>query len=114
MAFILKQSSTYFWPVQIEIPADGGKHEKQTFDAEFKRVTQDRIEEIREAIMSEATNDRAIACEVLIGWTGIKDDAGDDIPFSERNRDDLLNIPGIARTVTSTWMDSLSGAKRKN
>ena len=42
MAFVLKQSDTYKWPVTVEIPIDGGRFDKQTFDAEFKRLPQER------------------------------------------------------------------------
>ena len=38
MAFILAQSDSYSWPVTVEFPVDGGRFEKQTFDAEFKRL----------------------------------------------------------------------------
>ena len=38
MAFVLKQSDTYVWPVTFDIPVDGGRHEKQTFDGERRRL----------------------------------------------------------------------------
>ena len=36
--FKIVQNPTYTWPVTLELPADGGKTEKATFDAEFKRT----------------------------------------------------------------------------
>jgi hypothetical protein len=113
MAFILKQSDTYSWPVAVEFPVDGGRFEKQTFDAEFKRLPQDRIEVIRQDVLGDTATDRSVCVEVLVGWKGITDDSG-DVPFSEKARDDLLNIPLVPRAVMTAWMDSLSGAKRKN
>ena len=50
MSFVLKQADTYKWPVSHDMPVDGGKHARYTFDAEFKRITQTRIREIDEQI----------------------------------------------------------------
>ena len=43
MAFVLKQSDTYVWPITFDIPVDGGRHERQTLDGEFKRHPQSKI-----------------------------------------------------------------------
>ena len=44
MGFAIKQTASYFWPVVVELPADVGRFEKHTFDAEFRRLNQTRIE----------------------------------------------------------------------
>ena len=46
MAFVLKQSATYTWPITLVLPVDGGRREKHTFDGEFRRLPQDRIDQI--------------------------------------------------------------------
>ena len=46
MAFVLKQSATYTWPITVIIPMDGGRRDKHTFDGEFRRLPQSRINEI--------------------------------------------------------------------
>ena len=33
--FRLNQSNTFLWPVTVSLPESGGKHSKETFDAEF-------------------------------------------------------------------------------
>ena len=44
MVFVLKQSDTYTWPITlVDVPVDGGKREKHTFDGEFKRLPQSRL-----------------------------------------------------------------------
>ena len=113
MAFILKQTDSYVWPVNVELPVDGGRFEKHSFDAEFKRLSQSRIEEIMDEVVKGEAKDREVAAEVLIGWRGISDGGG-DVPFSEKARDDLLNIPLVSASTIKAWMESLAGAKRKN
>lgn len=112
--FVISQKSTYTWPVSVEFPIDGGKTDKQTFDGEFKRLTQTRINEIREAIEKGETTDTDLAREVLVGWEGVTDGNGDALPFTERSRDQLLDIPLVAAAVVISWLGSLSGIKRKN
>ena len=112
--FVISQKATYSWPVQVEFPIDGGKTDRQTFDGEFKRMTQTRITEIRELIEKGQISDIELAREVLVGWEGVNDGNGDTVPFSERSRDQLLDIPLVAAAVVLAWLGSLTGIKRKN
>jgi hypothetical protein len=113
MAFVLKQSASYTWPVTVEFPTDGGRFEKHTFDAEFKRLSQTRIEGIMADAVANQLKDGEVAAEVLIGWKGVTD-GGADIPYSETGKAELLEVPLVAASVIKAWMESLSGAKRKN
>lgn len=126
MAFVIKQSDSYSWPITFEIPVDGGRHEKQTFDAELKRLPQSRIVEIQEAVQkrlsaiqrdeetADMITDHEIANEILIGWNGINDEDGTAVPFSERSKTQLLEIPTVTAAIVRAYFDSLSGARRKN
>jgi hypothetical protein len=119
MAFVLKQSDTYTWPVSFEIPVDGGRHERHSFDGEFKRLPQSKVA----PMVSELNKlddgedlDRIteLAVEILVGWTGITDDAGEQVPFSQKALQQLLEVPLLGAAVLRAYFDSLKGAKRKN
>ena len=126
MSFALKQSDTYSWPVSFDVPADGGRFVKQTFDAEFKRPTQTRIVEIQEAVMKRLRaiqndqdtdgmiTDLEIAEEILVGWSGIDDGEGVEVPYSQKAKEQVLNVPAVSASVVEAFFDSLKGAKRKN
>lgn len=114
MSFTIKQSQTYVWPVTVEIPINGGRFDRQTFDAEFKRLPQARNNAIIAAARSESTTDLEVAEEVLIGWSGITDDDGADVPYSESAKATLLDVPGVAAALVEGYLNSLLGAKRKN
>lgn len=126
MAFVLKQSDSYSWPVSIKLPADGGKRERQTFDAEFKRLPQSRINEIQELVQKqikatergEATaseiSDQSIADEILVGWDGIVDGEGEPVPYSKASKAMLLDVPMMAGALISVYFESLVEQKRKN
>jgi hypothetical protein len=121
MAFVLKQSATYKWPVTLIIPADGGRREKHTFDGEFRRIPQARINEIRRLQfleeqgrldVSELLTPQEVATEVLAGWSGVVDDEGEEIPFSETALNQLLDLPGIAAQIMTAWGQSIEAAKK--
>lgn len=114
MAFVLKKSGSYSWPVHFDIPVDGGRFERQTFDCEFKQISQTRIREISEGIGSDGMTDADVAAEVLVGWSGVTDDNGKDVPFSQSALTDLLEVPMLAGAIVLAYFDSLQGAKRKN
>jgi hypothetical protein len=122
MAFVLKQTASYTWPVPLLIPVDGGRREKHSFDAEFKRLPQSRINEIIKLARAlelgradeESLDDKTAAKEILIGWAGITDDSGKDVPFSEAALDQLLEIPTIAGQIIRAWFNSMEVAKKGN
>ena len=114
MAFVLKQTDTYTWPVTVEIPVDGGRFDKQTFDAEFKRLSQDRNNTILEDARVGNTSDVDVCAEILVGWSGVNDGDGKEVPFSEATKAMLMDVPQVAAAVVTAYFTSLQGAKRKN
>lgn len=111
--FKIVQNPTYSWPVTVELPTDGGKTEKATFDAEFRRLTQTRVDEIRQAVERGEMRDSDLAREALVGWSGVVDADG-QVPYSEKARDQLLDIPMVSTAIVMALLGSLNGAKRKN
>lgn len=126
MAFVLNQSQSYSWPVSIKLPANGGKREKSTFDAVFRRLPQSRINEIQQLVqqrikaaergeeLDNGVTDDSIAAEILVGWSGILDGDGDDVPYSEAVKAQLLDVPMMAGALIEAYFNSLAELKRKN
>ena len=126
MAFVLQQSDSYTWPVSIKLPANGGKREKQTFEAEFKRLPQSRINEIQLLVQQrikaaergedtgEGITDQSIADEVLVGWEGIMDGDDEAVSFNKGTKAQLLDVPMMAGALIEAFFESLVEAKRKN
>ena len=114
MGFVLKKSNSYKWPVSVDVPIDGGKHQRVTFDVEFKDLTQSRLLEIADLSAEGSLSDVEIAREVIMGWAGIEDEDGEEVPYSISSRDQLLDVPMIATAIAGAYLDSKRGAKRKN
>lgn len=112
MPFILKKGSNYFWPVKYQSPSDtGGKWDTQTFDAQFKRLSDSRVKEL---LNDEKNTDLSFCVEILVGWRGVMDESKVEIPFSESARDELLDQPSLAKAIASAYLESIVGAKVKN
>ena len=115
MAFVISKPATFFWPVKVELAVDNGKYEKQSFDAEFKRLPQSKIEEIVGKIRSEEiTSDVLLARDLIVGWRGVLDDQGNEVPFSEAMKDQLLDVPTVASSIVSAFFEATTKAKLKN
>ena len=114
MGFKLDQQGTYKWPVTVEVPVDDGRHDKQKFDGEFKRITQSRIREMGQLIETGDLTDVDLVKEVLVGWDGIEDDQGNELKFSQSKLKQLLDVPMVATAIATAFFDSIAGAKRKN
>jgi len=129
MAFILDSASTYSWPVEFDVPANAGRRVRQSFDAEFRRIDQDEVEQIvagvrrREALQEdgqelpdelECFDPVSVAGDLLVGWSGIKDANGDEVPFTDATVTRVLKTPTVAAMVVRAWAESIAGSKRKN
>ena len=112
--FVLSQSGSFTWPVKVQLPVSGGKFETQTFDAEFKRLPKSRIDEVILLIEKDEIRDTEFCKEVLVGWKGIQDDKGQEVPFSESARDQLLEVPVVAGALVHSFFGAITGGKLKN
>ena len=113
MAFVLKQSDTYTWPVSVDIPVDG-HHQRSTFEGKFKRVSQSRIREMGQEIEDGTITDGEMVAEVLVDWDGIDDDDGNPVKFSPSTLKQLIDVPMVATAIATAYFESIAGAKRKN
>lgn len=112
--FKISQTQSYAWPVTVQIPIDGGKYEKQTFDVLFQRLPQSRIKEIGAKIEAGELTDKDLCKEVVTGWKGVHDENGEELPYSIKARDQLLDVAMMEGTIAVAFFESIAGAKRKN
>ena len=123
MGFKLSTASSYPWRVSGRLAG-----ESYSFTAEFAFLDQERIDYLlvasakRAALLKRGEDDpdlagvtaRAIAAEVLVGWSGVTDDDGEPIDFTSAAADKFLRIQGVAAAITEAWGESLEGARQGN
>lgn len=113
--FVLSKGASYSWPVNVSVPVSGGKFEKKVFDITFKRVSQSRLQEILGAEDLKNISDASFCKEIVMGWKGIVDESGAEVPFSIENLEALLDVPMVAKSIVTTYLETIAGqAKSKN
>lgn len=114
MAFKLNLSKTYFTPVVVEVPMDGGRFEKMTFDAEFERLTREEFEELIEQQRKDGMTDRALLERVLKGWKKVVDEDGEDVPFSETGKQAVFSVVQAVPAIVKAFFSSMANVREKN
>ena len=108
--FKLSKPDTVLWPVTVAIPVDGGRTCKATFDAEFKLLDQDEID----AALAASEDDMAFLRDVIVGWNGVQDEDGNDLPYSEASCAQMVKIPYVRKALMKAFWDATLGAAEKN
>lgn len=125
MAFVLEQSPTFSHPITIREVLDGGKIRSHQFTAIYHRLPQSRMDEVMleyQAMKAQASRDqeissiptRTIAGEILAGWEGITHSDGEPVEFDKASKARLLDVPGVADALVSTFFEAHEKAKAKN
>lgn len=104
---------SYFHPVKVEFPTDDGKKKTVEFQAQFKRLSQQEIEEQQEALTSGALGDRGVIDQVMIGWKGVADEDGVPVEFNESNLASLLSMFPTQPSIVRAYFDSLKNVAKK-
>jgi hypothetical protein len=108
--FKLAQVRKIEWPVDVHIPQDGGKVQRQRFTGHFELLDQDEYKSrVDEGDLPE---------RVFVGWgADLKGEAGDEpLEVNESNKAALLKIVYVRAAVLRAYLQASSGqeAARKN
>jgi len=114
MAFVISKATKFKWPVEVELPQDGGRHVKETFDVEFRKLTSAQVQELRDTVLADKADGVAIVKSLIVGWSGVQDESKNEIPFSDSALNDLLSIPNVAGGIINAFFIAHNGAQRKN
>lgn len=115
--YVIGLPASYHWPVKVQHAKDGGGFETRTFDASFKRLTEEEVNRISSLAAKGEMNNQDVCKAVLCGWRGIAESAGAEpaeLPYSQVNQDRILSIQGIPGAIVNAWFESLRGEKEKN
>lgn len=109
MTFKIVQKRSITWPVTINVPVDGGKLMKQTFNAEFEVATQEQLDEWVKSGVD-------VLDKVLAGWKGVAGEDNGDLPFNEETKKNFLSITIVRAALFNAYAEVQHGreAARKN
>ena len=112
--FKIQEQRTVTWPVQVRIPADGGRFEKADFQVEFALLDQARIDEILNTEDRSTSMDVAFLREVVTGFRDVRREDGNEMAFSAENLGMLLGIPYVRNAMIDAFFSCISGRRRGN
>lgn len=103
--FVVSKERVVEWPVDVEVPVDGGERAIHRFTAKFKLITQSEFD----AVYRDGGNDVAMLRKVLVGVSDVQlEDGG--IPTVEA----LADVPFVRVALTRAYVECATGARRKN
>lgn len=106
--FILGISSTYWYPVTVDLLGEDGKTQKFEFDAKFKRLTDQEQQDIfNPPEGGKVISDNEVCDRVFVGWRNVYYGTGDEFPVDDANRELLLSIVPTRARVVAAWMKSI-------
>ncbi|SFJ00259.1 hypothetical protein [Nitrosomonas sp. Nm34] len=111
--FKVEEQKSIKWPVNINIPKDGGGVKKATFTAEFELIDQDEFS----AIYQDGGNDLDMLRRVLVGWgEDVVDEKGSPLPYGDETREKLIKKGYVRAGLVEAYMNCNNGkaAARKN
>lgn len=103
-----KEGAPLRWPVQVVEPADMGLVKKSDFTAQFVMISRSEFERLSN------TTDKELMKVVLVGWTGVQDQDGNELPFNDENRDLLADMPPVINALARAYLSFMAGAPAKN
>lgn len=109
MAFKRALTPTFTTKVEVNIPNNNGGFDKNTFDATFKRPTQDEYNED-----SKALTDKELVRKYMVGWKLVDADTKEAVPFSEVELEALLTIEPVPASTAMAFAMAYRGIKQKN
>lgn len=108
MAFRIAKSPTFVARVTVETPNQKGGHDISHFNAVFKRVKMDELDELREE------KQREVMRRVLAGWTEFEDENNESVPFNDDTLLVLINTPEALTGLVKAFWGSVAKASEKN
>ena len=84
MPFVLDQSPSYKWKVEVNVNKDGTVH-TEVFTALFKNITQSRFKEMIKMVEDKQIDDIDVTKEILVGWEDMEAADGTPVEFNKSN-----------------------------
>lgn len=108
------------WPVDVNMPLDGGVTEKMQLQTKFLMLSRDEInkllEEEGQELIGKSKNGLAtpLLRTVVKGFPDFREDETGPVMEDEAAIPLLLGLPYVVTALTGAYLDMISGRPRKN
>ena len=113
--FTLKAESTFEWPVVAKAPKNGGTYEKVTFNATFRVLSQEVINNLSDS-GSLSTGSVRVLREALVSFTGldVAEEDGEQVTDFDRRIEIILDHPYMVKALSDAFASGMAGKAIKN
>ena len=111
MGFVIKKKESFVWPVTIKTPADGGSYEEEVIDFTFKKFGE---KEMKKLVEDKSITTKELCKKFVIGWSGVTDESGQEVKFSQKNFDLLIENYGFCNQIAGQYFEAIHKAFVKN
>lgn len=108
--FKVNVSPTFTRTVRVQIPTDGG-HRQETLKATFRVLNTDEVEGF-DLATTEGTS--AFLCAVIESLDDIADANGEQIPYNNEVRDQVLKMPYVRLALSREYFEAVAKARKGN
>lgn len=107
--------ANFLAPIKLNVPNDAGGFDELAFKARFNGLGRKAYKDLMARANAGDDGDRLVVAEVMVGWEGVGNEAGEPLPFTPENLANLLDAyPGAVNSISGTFVRSLLGAKSGN
>lgn len=115
----MTQSPKFWATVRREFQTEGGSRQTDTFEIEFKRVSQEEAREFSARFVENASGNQVDTftdwiMEVATNWRNVIDADNNDVPFSRESVYRAVNEFGVGNPILTAFIEALPKAKAKN
>ena len=108
MALIKKKVTSVKWPVICKSPIDGGQWKEETYTGVFRKIGITELAELANK------GDPLLIKGVIEGWEDIKDEEGNDIPFTPETLNEMMEDVHFLRATVQAVLGMQQEAPEKN
>lgn len=111
MSFVLAPKDIIKTVVKAVEPLDFGRTQKHSIEVHWKNLSVEQIRDYRERLKPDGVGatDEELMEELVVDVPGVKDAAGQDIPFSPDLLKELMNIEYVRKAFVLELQDMLWG-----
>lgn len=103
-SFLIKVGASVWWPVHVNVPADGGTVETVTFDIKFRRYG------LAQGATFSGMTDAEFITAVAIDWRGVVDHDSAPLAYTPTNVAKVLDVPGCAEAIGAAFRSCFHAA----
>lgn len=106
----LAGEATFTHEIVAHAPVDGGI-EEQRFKATFRVIPVDDLSKFK---LGTAEGTASFLRRAIVKLDELADERGNPVPYSDRVRDQVLNLPHARAALAKAYFDAFAGAREKN